>query len=807
MLLDVAIQIADGLEAAHSKGITHRDIKPANIFITTRGQTKILDFGLAKLSPTNSPRPLGGEGAPRSGAGEGVSPQDTPTASIDPEQLTTPGIAMGTVAYMSPEQARAEPLDARTDLFSFGAVLYEMATGKQAFSGKSSAAIFHAILGQAPASLLSLNPRLPPELERIINKALEKDRDLRYQEAAEMRADLKRLKRDTDSGRSSAGADLVRAPSPTDAVPARAAHAQEPALNAAKGVPLRRRSIVVTGVFALLLVAAAILWFTNRQPLSPPRVTRTLQLTHTGGKKWKRHLATDGPRVYFTDGKAGRFVLYQVSATGGDAVPVPTSARNAWLWDISPDGSELLVDTEFNGFEVPMRIMPTLGGSARTLGSLLAHDAAWTPDGGKIVFAHGNDLFLASSDGSESRKVVTASQAAFFPHWSPDGTGLRFSIPNDGSLPKLFSRPDIWEVAANGTNLHRLLPSWKDYNWGGDWTADGKYFVFVGSRESANSIWAIREKSSLIRKTDHNPVQLTQGPIAFGSPIPSKDGKKLFSVGTQARGELVRYDATTQRFVSYLSGISADWVEFSRDGAWVVYVSYPEGSLWRSREDGSERLQLTLPPMSVLTPRWSPDGKRIAFMGMRPGEPFKINVVSTEGGAPQQLIPGRGDNEADPQWSPDGDRVLFGNRGARLGLHLLDLKTQQITTLPGTDGLFSPRWSRDGRYVVAIGLHNANLMLFDFNTKKWEQLTDGDAGYENWSKDGKYVYYQGNWEGEQVIYRVGIHDHKVERVARLDKSQFTGNGGFWLGLAPDDSPLMLRDTGIEEIYALDVDFP
>jgi len=287
-LLDLAIQIADGLDAAHSKGITHRDIKPANIFITTRGQAKILDFGLAKLAPKPTP------------VAEGI---DTPTMTGE-ELLSSPGTVVGTVAYMSPEQALGEEVDTRTDLFSFGLVLYEMATGKQAFSGKTSAALIDAILHYAPVSPARLNRNVPAELERIIGKAIEKDRAMRYQVACEIRADLKRLKRDTDPGRTASSATTVSAEreAPPPVTPRRVSVSLE----------------LTAGAAAVLL--ATVLYLAFRSPLPPPQILGTSQITNDGKVKVgglgeiPPPVLTDGSRVYFQEGvESSNLSLAQVS--------------------------------------------------------------------------------------------------------------------------------------------------------------------------------------------------------------------------------------------------------------------------------------------------------------------------------------------------------------------------------------------------------------------------------------------------------------------------------------------------------------
>jgi Tol biopolymer transport system component len=291
----------------------------------------------------------------------------------------------------------------------------------------------------------------------------------------------------------------------------------------------------------------------------------------------------------------------------------------------------------------------------------------------------------------------------------------------------------------------------------------------------------------------------------------SQNGKKLYVIGEQLRGELVRYDARSGEFVPCLAGISAEFVDFSRDGKWVTYVSFPDRILWRSRIDGTERLQLTAPPVQATMPRWSPDGKRVAYFDAAPGKPWAVYLISAEGGKPEPLL-NEPRNQMDPNWSLDGNSIAFSyfpirDRAPRekFGIYVVDLKTRNVKKLAGSDGLWAPRWSPDASHIVARSADSRALMLFDFATQTWSELaTESYVGFANWSATGRSVFYMRRGVQPAVLC-VTIADRKVEEIVSLKDLRQTGfRGAIWTGLTPDDSPLFLRDIGTQEIYALDL---
>lgn len=318
----------------------------------------------------------------------------------------------------------------------------------------------------------------------------------------------------------------------------------------------------------------------------------------------------------------------------------------------------------------------------------------------------------------------------------------------------------------------------------------------------------LEEKSALFHR-EIKPVQLTSSPLVLSNPTPSRDGKKLFAVGYDQRGELMRFDMKSRQFMPFLGGISAEFASFSPDGQWVAYVLYPEETLWRSKLDGTERLQLTNEPAEAGLPHWSPDSKKILVSLYSYPGPAQISVIPRDGGTQQALLPNDPLVQLDAAWSPDGKRLVIGGNAIdpSVAILMLDLATGHVETLPGSQGLFSPRWSPDGHYLAGLTADQTRMVLFNFQEQSWKELVNGSQlGWLEWSRDGHHVYYLEH-AGTISIRRIRISDSSVEIVRDLKDFPLTGVWGNSLTLAPDDSPLLLRNIGTHDVYSLDLKEP
>ena len=601
------------------------------------------------------------------------------------------------------------------------------------------------------------------------------------------------------NGTANSNADQIElAQSPASAVP------PEPVLIQTLPSSTSRKRSLVSGAVALVLISAAVVVY-RLIPSQPPRVLGFTQITHDGLLKFG--IFSDGERLYFQEMHDDQVVVTQVSVAGGETSIVRTPFANVLIHGVSPDGSALVVSS-FQGTDKVLDVwsLPLPSGPPRRMGDLLLDSVAWTPDGNQVVFSKGRDIYVAKSDLTEPRKLATVDGPVSRLRFSPDGGRLRLDLAdpsNDSS--------SIWEMARNGSGLRVLLPGWNSvpHECCGNWTPDGRYFVFQSFRDGRNNVWALAEKSSWLGGTP-KPVQLTNGPLDFKSPLVSRDGKRVFVIGAQPRCELVRYDGKSG-YVPYLDGGSISDPAFSADGKWVAYVSVPEGQLWRSRVDGSERLQLTSEGMHASLPRWSPDGQQILFMGTSSKTDWLAYLISSDGTGQRELIPGA-DAVGDPGWSPDGKSIVLtlkavGTAGLHSqgpGIAFYDLETRKTSPLPDASQLFAPSWSPDGRYIAAITNDSLKLVLFDRVNEKWQDLVSLPIGYVSWSHNGQYVYFDTTLTGDAALFRLRISDHKLERLLSLKGlRRYFGPFGSWTGLAPDDSPLLVRDISSQEIYALD----
>jgi Tol biopolymer transport system component/DNA-binding winged helix-turn-helix (wHTH) protein len=592
---------------------------------------------------------------------------------------------------------------------------------------------------------------------------------------------------------------------------------QEPAIgNRALPKPhfrTMRHAVRYLAIATLVVGIGVALWLQGRSTASPP--LHIDQITHnspiSAGPPNMENLpalATDGQRIFASVLGNGKPQLSAIDISTGAVQPltIPKELTSGRVADISKDGSKLLVRSQLSPqSEQPLWVVPTAGGSALRLGNVQAQDATWMPDGTSILFANGNELNQIRLDGGTITPIAKLPGRAFWLRWSPDGTLLRFTV-----MDSVTHTASLWELKRGSKTARPLLKNriGQELDCCGSWTADGSAYVFQSSGKSGSNLWEL--KSSV---TGSSLTQLTNGPLTFFSPIAARSGQRLYFYGSDQPSGLQRYQGQQLGFRPERTFLGdANRVAYSRDRQWVAWEDFA-ARLWRARaSDGSDKILLTPDDLEVFLAQWSPDGSKLAIMARRPGETWQIYVVSADGGKPERLM--KDDrNVADPGWSEDGKEIVFGREPDSMGkesgprtIEIFNLRTQTTTTVPQSEGLFSPRWSPDGKWIAALTLAQNKLMLFDVANQPWSELASTSASDPVWSNDSKAIFIHAFLAENQPILKVSVPNGEVSVVASsADFHSGEPADYFFGGMTPDEVPLVRPRVGTGNLFMMDLD--
>src|ERR1700722_4577340 len=545
-------------------------------------------------------------------------------------------------------------------------------------------------------------------------------------------------------------------------------------------------------------------------PVPHPSMQHMARITNAGRIDEWGGIVSDGTRIFFLERNDGHWNLMQTSVEGGNAEKMATPFENTRLFAISPDHSQFLIG-QFAGRdeEMPLWLWPVQGGEPRRLGQASGADPAFSPDGTQIVFVRAQNIYAIRRDGTQIRQLAHVEGHPRSPAWSPDGGSIRFTL----DLGE-FGTTSIWEMTAEGTGLHAMLsktahPSRQS---AGNWTADGKYFLFSGCEDYDCNLWGIRNAWSWFRRSHHSPFPLTSGPDSLHAAIPAQMSSRIFAFSFRSHRELGKIDPHTQRMSTLSLDTSTPEASFSPDDEMVVYSNRPDDALWRSRINGEARIPLTIAPLHGRYARWSPNGKLILFTGARQNQPRNIYVISPDGGSLHPVLPG-GWEGSEADWSPDGYRIVVSMRNQKAqpeyGLYTLEPTTGTQKELPDSQGLTEPRWSPDGRYIAAINDTKRKLLLYDVQKAQWSLLASGGLLESlHWAHDSSMIYFQDQMDEQESIFRGSVASRKVQQVFGFGELlRGSATHCYFSGLDRTGSFYVMLERGMTDIYALDLDLP